>query len=96
MMEYKHYLLPLLCADGNRSVEMLPIGIARKCTLQNPICSIGYSCEASIRPGVMLCCSLIKNRLPYNCPSSKQIPAISGNNNMYCIKPGQTYVCPAG
>uniref|UniRef100_A0A1I8EN16 EB domain-containing protein n=1 Tax=Wuchereria bancrofti TaxID=6293 RepID=A0A1I8EN16_WUCBA len=44
----------------------------------------------------MLCCSLIKNRLPYNCPSSKQIPAISGNNNMYCIKPGQTYVCPAG
>ncbi|VDO17274.1 unnamed protein product [Brugia timori] len=44
----------------------------------------------------MLCCSLIRNRLPYNCPSSKQIPAISGNNNMYCTKPGQTYVCPAG
>ncbi|VDN92798.1 unnamed protein product [Brugia pahangi] len=44
----------------------------------------------------MLCCSLIRNKLPYNCPSSKQIPAISGNNNMYCTKPGQTYVCPAG
>uniref|UniRef100_A0A915PIA7 Uncharacterized protein n=1 Tax=Setaria digitata TaxID=48799 RepID=A0A915PIA7_9BILA len=91
-----HHMTPLLCANKESSAEMLPIGVVRKCTPQNPLCSTGYSCEPSTRTGTMLCCSFTTTILPYKCPSIKQIPAISGNNNMYCTKPGQSYVCPAG
>uniref|UniRef100_A0A0R3RFU7 Uncharacterized protein n=1 Tax=Elaeophora elaphi TaxID=1147741 RepID=A0A0R3RFU7_9BILA len=94
----KRSLSPLFYADTSRSVEMLPIEIARKCTLQIPTCSTGYSrkqCQIITCPGIMLCRSLIGNMLSCSCPSAKQIPAVSGNNNIIVITRVQNLSIPS-
>ncbi|WKX95276.1 hypothetical protein Q1695_012044 [Nippostrongylus brasiliensis] len=84
---------PDRCSDQMATVELFG-GAQRTCLPNTKSCSIGFSCQPSVR-NRWLCCSVGLARAQFTCPFEGQRPVLTAQGgNQFCSRVGQNADCP--
>ncbi|KAF8361308.1 hypothetical protein PRIPAC_88231, partial [Pristionchus pacificus] len=74
-------------------------GQYRECSIEDPICSIGFTCERTSISSFFCCSSssspLISQQASFSCPGVRETAALSTTgNNLFCSQVGSRDTCP--
>ncbi|GMS84371.1 hypothetical protein PENTCL1PPCAC_6546, partial [Pristionchus entomophagus] len=73
-------------------------GMVRECSIEDPICSNGFTCERTSISSFFCCSSsspVISQQASFSCPGVGETPALSTTgSNLFCNQVGSSDTCP--